>query len=145
MTPNPICTVVLVAQSCFVTPWTVSHQAPLSMAFSRQEYWSGLPCPSPTDLPDPGIEPRSPKLQVISLPSELQGWYLYKKRTSRGKYAHRKNIIEDEGRDLGHRMPKPPTNHQKSGDGLPHSFRQNQTCSHLDLRLLASRPSISGV
>ena len=43
----------------FVTPWTVARQAPLSMAFSRQEYWSGLPCPPPGDLPDPGIEPMS--------------------------------------------------------------------------------------
>ena len=41
----------------FVTPWTVAHQAPLSMEFSRQEYWSGLSFPSPGDLPDPGIEP----------------------------------------------------------------------------------------
>ena len=41
----------------FVTPWTVACQAPLSMGFSRQEYWSGLPCPPPGDLPDPGIEP----------------------------------------------------------------------------------------
>ena len=46
----------------FATPWTVAHQAPLSMEFSRQEYWSGLPFPSPGDLPDPGIEPRSPAL-----------------------------------------------------------------------------------
>ena len=44
------------------TPWTVAHQAPLSMEFSRQEYWSGLPCPSPGDLPDPGIKPGSPSL-----------------------------------------------------------------------------------
>ena len=44
----------------FATPWTVAYQAPLSMGFSRQEYWSGLPFPSPGDLPDPGIEPRSP-------------------------------------------------------------------------------------
>ena len=43
-----------------VTPWTVAHQAPPSMEFCRQEYWSGLPFPSPGDLPDPGIEPRSP-------------------------------------------------------------------------------------
>ena len=41
------------------TQWTVAHQAPLSMGFSRQEYWSGLPCPPPGDLPDPGIEPSS--------------------------------------------------------------------------------------
>ena len=44
----------------FATPWTVALQAPLSMGFPRQEYWSGLPFPSPGDLPDPGIEPRSP-------------------------------------------------------------------------------------
>ena len=44
----------------FATPWTVSLQAPLSMGFSRQEYWSGLPFPSPGDLPNPGIEPVSP-------------------------------------------------------------------------------------
>ena len=44
----------------FVTLWTVAHQAPLSKGFSRQEYWSGLPCPPPGDLPDPGTEPKSP-------------------------------------------------------------------------------------
>ena len=44
----------------FATPWTVAHQAPLSMGFSRQEYWSGLPCSPPGNLPDPGIEPVSP-------------------------------------------------------------------------------------
>ena len=46
----------------FATPWTVAYQAPLSMGFSKQEYWSGLPFPSPEDLPDPGIEPRPPTL-----------------------------------------------------------------------------------
>ena len=44
----------------FLTPWTVALQAPLSMGFSRQEYWSGLPSPPPGDLPDPGIESESP-------------------------------------------------------------------------------------
>ena len=48
-----------------VTPWTVAHQAPPSMGFSRQEYWSGLPFPSPGDLPDPRIEPRSPALLML--------------------------------------------------------------------------------
>ena len=57
----------------FVTPWTVAYQAPLSIGFSRQEYWSGLPFPSPGDLPDPGIEPGSSALQVDSLPSEPPG------------------------------------------------------------------------
>ena len=56
-----------------MTPWTVAHQAPLSMGFSRKEYWSGLPFPSPGDLPDPGIKPRSPSLQADSLPFELPG------------------------------------------------------------------------
>ena len=56
----------------FATPWTVTYQAPASMEFSRQEYWSGLPFPS-GDLPDPGIEPGSPTLQADALPSEPQG------------------------------------------------------------------------
>jgi len=54
----------------FSTPWTVAHQALPSMGFSRQEYWSGLPFPSPGDLPDPGIKPRSPALQADTLTSE---------------------------------------------------------------------------
>ena len=58
----------------FAPPRTVAHQAPLSMGFSRQEDWSGLPCPSPGDLPDPGIEPRyPPALQADSLPAEPLG------------------------------------------------------------------------
>ena len=52
----------------FGTPWTVAYQAPPSVGFSRQEYWSGLPFPSPGDLPDPGIEPRSPALRADALP-----------------------------------------------------------------------------
>ena len=56
--------------SFFETPWTVGHQAPLSMGFSRQEYWSGLPFPSPGDLPNPGIEPGSSASQADALPSE---------------------------------------------------------------------------
>ena len=61
------------------TPWTVAHQASLSMGFPPgQEYWSRLPCPPPGDLPNPGIEPRSPALQVDSLPSEPPGTLLIK-------------------------------------------------------------------
>ena len=56
-----------------MTPWTVAHQAPPSMEFSKQEYWSGLPFPSPGDLPDPGIKPRSPALQADTLSSEPPG------------------------------------------------------------------------
>ena len=56
-----------------MTPGTIAHQAPLSMGFSRQEYWSGLPFPSPGDLPNPKIEPGSPALQADALLSELLG------------------------------------------------------------------------
>jgi len=64
----------LADKSCLTlaTLWTVACQAPLSMGFSRQEYWSGLPFPSPRDLPHPGIKPRSPALQASYLPTELQ-------------------------------------------------------------------------
>ena len=54
----------------FATLWTIAYQASPSMGFSRQEYWSGLPFPSPGDLPDPGIEPRSPTMRADALPSE---------------------------------------------------------------------------
>ena len=57
----------------FETPWTVAYQASPSMGFSRQQCWSGLPFPSPGDLPDPGIEPGSPALQADDLPSEPPG------------------------------------------------------------------------
>ena len=57
----------------FATPWTVAYQAPPSMGFSKQEYWSGLPFPSPGDLPDPGIEPGSPTFQADALTSEPPG------------------------------------------------------------------------
>ena len=67
---------VVESPSCvrlFVTPWTIAHQAPLSTAFSRPEYWSGLPFPSPGDHPHPEIEAGSPALQADSLPIELSG------------------------------------------------------------------------
>ena len=57
----------------FATPWIVAYQAPLSMVFSRQEYWSGLPFPSPGDLPNAGMETRSPTVQADPLPSEPPG------------------------------------------------------------------------
>ena len=60
----------------FLTPWTVAYQAPPSMGFFRQEYWSGLPFLSPGDLSDAGIEPGSPALQADALPSEPPGKFL---------------------------------------------------------------------
>ena len=64
-----LCSITLV-ESDSATLWTVAHLTPLSMGFSRQECWSGLPCPPPGNLPDPGIESLSPALQVNSLPTE---------------------------------------------------------------------------
>ena len=62
-----VCARVLLSHvQLFVTPWTVAHQAPLSMRFPRQEYWSGLPCPTRGDLPNPGIEPTSPEAPVLA-------------------------------------------------------------------------------
>ena len=70
-----MCVCVLVIQSCLThcDPMTIAHQVPLSMEFSRQEYWSGLSFPTLEDLPDPGIEPGSPALQADFLPSEPVG------------------------------------------------------------------------
>ena len=68
-----VCVLSLSRVQLFVTPWTETHQALLYTGFSRQEYWSGLPFPSPGDLPHPGIEPSSLALQVDALPSELPG------------------------------------------------------------------------
>ena len=73
-TPEPIQFIVLFSRVLdSVTPWTAACQAPLAMGFSRQECWSGLPCPPPGDLSNPEIKPRSPALQVDSLPSEPPG------------------------------------------------------------------------
>ena len=75
MTPFPDLGGDLVTKSCWtlMTAWTIACQSPLPMGVFRKEYWSGLPYPSPGDLPDPGIESRSPALQADSLPTELQG------------------------------------------------------------------------
>ena len=83
MCPCPKCVCVLAQLlSCarlFVTPWTVARQAPLSMGSSQEEYWSGLPFPPPRNLSDPRIKPRSPALQVDSLPSGQTGKPTYPK------------------------------------------------------------------
>ena len=78
-----LCKKKSVAQSCstLCDPWTVTHQASLSMEFSSQEYRSGLPFSSPGDLPDPGIEPMSPALQADSLLSETTGKPKFCKQT----------------------------------------------------------------
>ena len=61
----------------FATPWTVAYHSPQSLELSRQEYWSGLPFPSPGDLPHPGIEPEFPALQADSLMTEVPGMPIY--------------------------------------------------------------------
>ena len=71
LAPVKICVLYMcvsrsVVSNSFVIPWTVAHQVPLSMEFSRQEYWNGLPFPSPGDLPNPGTECGSPALQADS-------------------------------------------------------------------------------
>ena len=75
-------------------PWTVAHQAPLSMGFSRQEYWSRLPFPSPGDLPDPGIKPRSPTLQTDSLSSEPLGNPRQHIKKQRHYFVHKCNKVD---------------------------------------------------
>ena len=87
----------LVAKSCptLATPWTVACQALLSMGLCRQEYWSGLPFPSPGDLPDPGIKPGSPALQADSLPTKLwiKDFFLMLHWVSREPSSHFYNFI----------------------------------------------------
>ena len=76
MISSPLCidyVKLLSRVQLFATPWTVTYQASLSMGFYKQEYWSGLPFPSPGDLPNPGIEPWSPALPADALPSEPSG------------------------------------------------------------------------
>ena len=68
-----VCSVTSVVSNSLWPQWTVAHQAPLSMGFSRQEYWGGLPFPPPEDLPNLGIKPGSPTLQADTLPSEPLG------------------------------------------------------------------------
>ena len=77
----------------FATPWTVAYQAPPSVGFSRQEYWSGLPFPSPGDLPNTGIEPGSPALRADALPSEPPGKLGYTHIPSLSR--RRKNSVRD--------------------------------------------------
>ena len=92
----------------FVTLWTVAHQAPLSLGFSRQEYWSGLPCPSPGDLPDPRIEPTSLMSPALAsrffntsatweAPSLFVGIEFYSERDGKPLKALRKGEGEGQG------------------------------------------------
>ena len=108
----------------FATPWTVAYQAPLSMGFSSQEYWSGLPCPPPGDLPSPGIEPRSPALQVDSLLSKPPG---KTKNTRVGSVQFSHSVVSDslQPHGLQHTRPACPS---PTPGVYPNSRPLNQWC-----------------
>ena len=136
-------------------PWTVFHQAPLSMGFSRQEYWSGLPFPSPGDVPDQGIKPRSPTLQADALPFDLPGkpqksskGYSYKEReiwrdrhTEENAMWRRRQRLEQTSVNQGTpRIAGNPEAERKAWIRLSLSVsRRNQICWHLDFKALESR------
>ena len=92
-----MCAQLLTHAQLFATQWTVAHQAPLSMGFFRQEYWSGLPCPPPEDLSNSGIKPRSPAFQADSLPSESLG---KSKNTGVGSQSLLQGIFPTQGSHL---------------------------------------------
>ena len=82
----------------FAIPWTIAHQAPLSVEFSRQEYWGGLPFPFPGNLPDPGIKPRFPALQEYPLPFEPPEKSLFSSEINFKQIflnIHAKNVLKD--------------------------------------------------
>ena len=122
--PKPCGWVSHLVVSNSATPRTVARQAPLSVGFSRQEYWSGLPVPSPEDLPDPGIEPRSPALQADSLPSELQG----RSRTTANTYDRNSSLVRAKALNISYKVkvivtqscptPCKPTDHSASGSSV---------------------------
>ena len=82
----------------FLTPWTVAHQAPLSMGFSRQEYWKGLPFPSPGDLPNPGIEPAA-----LMPPASADGFFTTSAPPGKPSYSPSRNLTQEE------QVEDPPT------------------------------------
>ena len=104
------------------TPWKVTYQAPWSMGFSRQEYWSGLPFPSPGDLPNPGIEPGSPALQTEALPSEPLG-----KRT-----MYKLNLSKNQSPNF---LISPLLDSSFSGTPYPYK-QQHQSTSEIKLFLI---------
>ena len=112
----------------FETPWTVAHQSPLSMGFSRQEYWSGLPFPSSGDLPNPGIEPRSPafssKFFTIwasrEAPCSLQNWPLLLCWEGMGK-LNAEGLKGQDGRQVSITLGPESEQSHSQGQGLFHT------------------------
>ena len=80
-----------------MTPWTIDRQAPLSMGFPRQEYWSGLSFPSPGDLPNPGIKPESPESQENFFTTELQGEPQGRHKSQKGRLLKESHQLHGQG------------------------------------------------
>ena len=116
--------------SVFATPWTVACQVPLSIGFSRQEYWIGLPCPPPGDLPNPGIKSRSPGLQVASLLSEPPR---KPKSTGVGSLSLLQGIFPTQESKWGHLHCRQIL-YQLSYQGSPRSKIQEDTELNLNFR-----------
>ena len=129
----------------FETPWTVAYQVPPSMEFSRQEYWSGLPFPSPGDLPDPGIKPRSPTLQADALPTEPPGKPIIGKggqQTQTSFWSQGTYVIEGEAKhEMDHKKTAPWHKVRQSSVPFPGDSRPCSTHSvglFLTLKLAAT-------
>ena len=131
----------------FATPWTVAYQAPLSMGFSRQEYWSGLPFPSPGDLPDPRTEPRSPALLADALTSEPPGKPPVSSEDMY-KIDERKQILKDLQEWIGFwQADIGETNREENSKWYKYQFNSVQLLSHFWLFatpwITARQPSLS--
>ena len=109
----------------FATPWTAASQAPPSMGFSRQEYWSGVPFPSPGDFPDSGIEPGSPAFQVYALTSEPPGKpYYWETQCLLGKHLHPLTFVKGASQ-VALVVKNPPANAGDLRDGVPSLGRED--------------------
>ena len=122
-----VCTCVLSCIRFFATPWTVAWHSPLSMEISRQEYWTGLPFPTPEDLPDPEIEPTSLALAGRFFTTTPLG-----KLPCLGHANKQKQIIRG-GKKLKHFAPVKFINHSKCSSILSHVFYEETSVLFLDL------------
>ena len=123
----------------FATPWTLAYQAPPSMGFSRQEYWSGLPFPSPGDLPNPGIKPRSLTLQADALPSEPQEFAHRSTKTFSSVTQSCPTLCDP----MNHSMPGLPVHRQLPEFTQTHDIESVMPSNHLILcRPLLLPPSV---
>ena len=132
-----MCVFVISCFSCiglYMTLGTVAHQAPLSMGFSRQEYWSGLSCPPPGDLPNPGIKPRSPTLQTDSLPTKPSG---KPKNTGVGSLSLLQGVFLTQESNLG----SPALQADSLPAELPRKSREGEWEKKIKSRKMAAPPA----